>query len=390
MSDIPAQEHLALGSTELHRSELVAHPVFHNHAAHDACSLLEVTICACSHFADEQFFGYASAQESGYFIQEFLLGHKHAVFLRKHNDISASASARDNRYFVNHIGMLQEVADNGMTCFVVGHDAFLAVADNAAALLGTDDDAVNGFIDFAHADILAVTAGCKEGCFIEQVLQISTGEAGSALRNDIQLNVFGQRLVAGVNLQYSFTAFDIRTVNRDLTVKTSRTKQRRIKNVCAVGSRDDNNTFIAAKAVHFDEQLVEGLLTFVMSAAKSGAALTSDSIDLIDEDNTRSVLLRILEQITHTGCADTDEHFYEVGTGDAEERNTGFTGYCTGQQGFTCTWRAYEKHTFRNTGAYGCELTRIFQEFNNFDKLLLLFVGPCHILEADFLLLFII
>ncbi|MNC31197.1 hypothetical protein D3C75_795110 [compost metagenome] len=193
-----------------------------------------------------------------------------------------------------------------------------------------------------------------------------------------------------MNLQYSFTAFDIRTVNRNLTVKTSRTKQRRIKNVCAVGSRDNNNAFIAAKAVHFDEQLVERLLAFVMSAAKSGAALTSDSIDFIDKDNTRCILLRILEQITHTGCADTDEHFHEVGTGDAEERNTGFTGYRTCQQGFTCTWRAYEKHTLRNTGAYCGEFARIFQEFNDFDKLLLLFVGPCNILEADLLLLFII
>src|SRR5690606_12885088 len=41
MAEITAQEYLPLGMAELHRSELIAHPVFHNHAAHDTGCFLE-------------------------------------------------------------------------------------------------------------------------------------------------------------------------------------------------------------------------------------------------------------------------------------------------------------------------------------------------------------
>ena len=51
-----------------------------------------------------------------------------------------------------------------------------------------------------------------------------------------------------------------------------------------------------------------------MTAAKTGATVTSNGVNLIDKDNTRCVFLRMVEQITDTGRADTDEHFHEVRT----------------------------------------------------------------------------
>ncbi|MNM58803.1 hypothetical protein D3C81_700440 [compost metagenome] len=190
--------------------------------------------------------------------------------------------------------------------------------------------------------------------------------------------------------KYRFASFHIRTVNRNLTVKTSWTKQRRVKNICTVCSCYDNNTFVAAKTIHFYEQLVERLFTFVMATAKSGATLTTYSINLIDKDDTWCIFLRIFEQIPYTGSTNTDEHFYEVGTGDAKERNACFPGYRTSKQCFTSSRRTYQKYAFRDSRAYGGEFARIFQEINNFDKLLLLFVGPCNIFKCNFFLLFII
>ncbi|MNI65460.1 hypothetical protein D3C73_1209710 [compost metagenome] len=141
--------------------------------------------------------------------------------------------------------------------------------------------------------------------------------------------------------KYCFASFYVRAVNRNLTVKTSWTQQRRVKNICTVCSCYDNNTFVTAKTIHFYEQLVERLFAFVMATAKSGATLTTYSINLINKDDTWCIFLRILEQIPYTGSTDTDKHFYEVGTGNAKERNACFPGYRTSKQCFTSPRRTY-------------------------------------------------
>ncbi|MNC17112.1 hypothetical protein D3C75_649790 [compost metagenome] len=132
------------------------------------------------------------------------------------------------------------------------------------------------------------------------------------------------------------------------------------------------------------------MLALVVSAAKACAPLASDSVNFIDKDNTRSILLGILEQVTDTGCADTDEHFHEVRAADAEERHTCLAGYRSGEKGFTCTRRAHQQHTLGNTGSYCSELAGILEELDNLYKLLLFFICPGHILERNLLLLFII
>ncbi|MNC21704.1 hypothetical protein D3C75_696880 [compost metagenome] len=193
-----------------------------------------------------------------------------------------------------------------------------------------------------------------------------------------------------MHLKYSFTAFHIRTVNRNLTVKTSWTKQCRIKYISAVSRRYNNNAFVTTESIHLNQQLVKRLFTLVMSATKTGTTLTTHSINFINEDNTWSILLSILEQITYPRSTDTHEHFHKVRTGNTKERNASFTCYRTGKQCFTCSRRTYKQYALRNTCADSCKFAWIFQELNDFDKLLLLFVRPCNILKADFLLLFII
>ncbi|MNG11464.1 hypothetical protein D3C84_950100 [compost metagenome] len=118
--------------------------------------------------------------------------------------------------------------------------------------------------------------------------------------------------------------------------------------------------------------------------------MTPDGINLIDKDNARCVLLRILEQVANTRSAYPYEHLDEVGTGDAEERHAGFACDSARKQRFTRTRRAYEQDTFRNTRTDCCELARILQEFDDLDELLLLFVRARHVLERDALLLFIV
>ena len=57
----------------------------------------------------------------------------------------------------------------------------------------------------------------------------------------------------------------------------------------------------ALHTVHLDEQLIKGVFTFIVAAAKrpSLGARSSHRIDLIDKDDARCVLSRFSKEITN-------------------------------------------------------------------------------------------
>src|SRR5699024_10386231 len=79
------------------------------------------------------------------------------------------------------------------------------------------------------------------------------------------------------------------------------------------------------------------LLTLIMSAAGARTTLATNCIDLIDEDNARTIFFSLLEQVTYAGCAHADEHFNEVRTRDGVERNASFASHRASEQGLTRT-----------------------------------------------------
>ena len=117
-----------------------------------------------------------------------------------------------------------------------------------------------------------------------------------------------------------------------------------------------------AEAVHLDQQLVQRLLAFVVAAAKAGAALAADRVDLVDEDDARAVLLGLLEQVADAGGADADEHLDEVRARDGEERHPGLARHGAGQQRLAGAGRAVEQHALGDLGAQRLVPRRVLQE----------------------------
>ena len=70
-----------------------------------------------------------------------------------------------------------------------------------------------------------------------------------------------------MDLEDLLTALDIRQAHIDLTVKAARPQQGLIQNVGTVGGRHDDDAVVGLKAVHFHQQLVQGLLAFIVAAA---------------------------------------------------------------------------------------------------------------------------
>src|SRR5690606_19625396 len=114
----------------------------------------------------------------------------------------------------------------------------------------------------------------------------------------------------------------------------SRAQKRGVEHVRAIGRGDDDDAFVAVESVHLHEERIEGLLAFVVSSAETGTTLATDRVDFIDEHDAGRVFAALFEHVPNPARSNTDEHFYEVGTADAEERNIRLAGDGFGQKGF--------------------------------------------------------
>jgi hypothetical protein len=66
------------------------------------------------------------------------------------------------------------------------------------------------------------------------------------------------------------------TVDDDAAIEATGAQQRRVEYVGSVGCRDQDDAFVRLEAIHFDEQLVQGLLALIMAAAEAGATVSAD------------------------------------------------------------------------------------------------------------------
>jgi hypothetical protein len=121
---------------------------------------------------------------------------------------------------------------------------------------------------------------------------------------------------SAVGTFFECTATHVRTTNDHAAVETAWTQKRGVEYVRAVGRGDKDDTIVRLESIHLDEQLVEGLLAFIMSATETGAAMATDCVDLIDEDDAGSVLFALLEKVANAAGADADKHLDKIRTGD--------------------------------------------------------------------------
>ncbi len=181
-----------------------------------------------------------------------------------------------------------------------------------------------------------------------------------------------------------FLATDHVGVRHDhLAIETARAQQRRVEHVGAVGRSDQDHPFIGLEAVHLDEKLVEGLLALVIAAAKTGAAMAADRIDLVDEDDAGRVLLALLEHVAHPAGTDPYEHLDKVRAGDREERHVRLAGDRPGEQRLAGAGRPDEQHPLGDLAAEPLKLLRVLEIFDDLLELLLGLVDPGDVLEGD-------
>ena len=189
--------------------------------------------------------------------------------------------------------------------------------------------------------------------------------------------------------QDGLTASQIRLVDDDLTVEAAGPQERLIEHLRTVRRRHDDDALRRVEAVHFGQELVQGLLPLVVAADEPGAARArlADRVELVDEDDARGLVLGLLEQVADARGADPDEHLDELRAGQGEERHVRLAGDSPRQERLTGARRADQQDAFRDPAAEPLVLLGVLQEVDDLDELRLGLVDSRDVAERGLELL---
>mmetsp|Transcript_31319 Transcript_31319/g.50291 ORF Transcript_31319/g.50291 Transcript_31319/m.50291 type:complete len:330 (-) Transcript_31319:441-1430(-) len=185
-----------------------------------------------------------------------------------------------------------------------------------------------------------------------------------------------------MDLKNSDTAFEVGEANLHTAIETTWTQEGRVKDVGTVSSSKDNDASVALETVHLGQNLVQGLLALIVATRDTGSTLTADGINLINEDDARSVLLRHVKEITDTRSTNTNKELNEFRTGGRDEGNSSLSSGGTSEQGLTSTRRTLHNDTLRNLCSELSELLRVLEEFHDLLKFLLGLVVTGNLIEG--------
>ena len=186
-----------------------------------------------------------------------------------------------------------------------------------------------------------------------------------------------------MNLEDFLPALQVRQLHRHPAVKASGTGQGGVKGFRAVGSCQNDDAGVALKAVHLGEQLVQGLLPFVVAAHAAGVSFLADGIDLVYEHDAGSFFFCLLKQIAHLGSTHAHEHLHKFGAGHGEEGHVCFACNSLCQHGLAGARRAHQQNALGHGSADFPVLVRVVQIVHDFRQIFLGLVLARHIGELD-------
>ena len=175
-----------------------------------------------------------------------------------------------------------------MPGLVEGNGVLLVFADDFGPLFQATNDAVHRVQKVLVGDQFPVLAGGEQGSLVAHVGNVCSAEAWGLLRKEINVHRVVRFQRAQMHLKNGLSLVHVRHVHIDLPVETSGAHQCLVQNVCAVGGRKDDHPTVGAKTVHLRQELVQGVLSFVVGPKICVfAPCAANGINLIDEDDGR-------------------------------------------------------------------------------------------------------
>jgi hypothetical protein len=208
-----------------------------------------------------------------------------------------------------------------MSGLVVRDRLLLVFAEHPALPLQARNDPLDRAVKVLLGHILSSPPRRAQGRLVTHVGNVRSREARreqcKLLCDLLERDLLGDDDRLEVHAEDLAPAADVGSINRDVSVESPRSHQRAVKHVGTVRSCQDNDVLVGAKPVHLDQELIERRLALVVSTKVAAlASRFTDSVDFVDEDDARRVLLRVGKEVSYPRGTDTDEHLDELGSGD--------------------------------------------------------------------------
>src|SRR5208283_559380 len=212
---------------------------------------------------------------------------------------SKSSSPRNNAHLVNWIGSRCQLRHKRMTGFMKCSISLLCITQNHAAPFYSHQHFVFCKFKINLIDLFFGFPRSNKGSLVHKVCQVRTRKARRSACDSIEVNIISKGYIPGMDLQYCIPPFYVRRGNNYLAVKPPWSQQRGVKDIRPVRRGNNDDTLITLEAVHLNKQSVQGLLPLIMSAAKTSASVSSDSVNLIYKYDAWRALLCLVEKIPH-------------------------------------------------------------------------------------------
>lgn len=179
-------------------------------------------------------------------------------------------TTRDDRDLGHAIGVRPQLGDERMPGLVMRHDTLLGRVDDFGSPFETSHNPVDRIFEVAQLDGVLAGARGPERRLVHQVGEVGPDEPWRPRRHEAQIEIRGQRDVPRVHTQDVLAAVEVGSVDDDLAIESSGAQQCGIQNLGTVRRGHEDHALLRVEAVHLREQLIEGLLAFVV-AAEDGA-----------------------------------------------------------------------------------------------------------------------
>ena len=189
--ELAPQERHRLVVTQRPRTELLAHAEAHDHLLGGGRRLLEVVGGAGGDLVEHDLLGGAAAERHGERVHELALGGEELVLGGQRDGEAQRLAAAHHGDLVHRVGVLEEVADEGVAHLVVGRDGLLLLGDDARLLLGTGEDAHDALFELVHLDDLLAVAGGQQRRLVDEVGEVGAGEARRLGGQRVEVDVLG-------------------------------------------------------------------------------------------------------------------------------------------------------------------------------------------------------
>src|SRR6476661_9594397 len=297
LADLATEEHELVTLPEGQRAELVAHAELGDHPTGEVGRLLDVVAGTGRRVTEDETLGDVAAEETGDLVLELGLALEVSVLLLQRHRVAECHAAADDGDLAHRIALGQDALHDSVAALVVRDDRLLRIRDDARLALRACDDPFQCFLELGHPDDLLVAAGGQDRRLVHEVREVRSAEPGRLASDAVDVDALVERLALGVHAQDLHASTHVRPVQDDLPVEASRSKQRRVEDVRPVRGGHDDDVRVRVEPVHLDEDLVQGLLALVVTAAEAGATLAADRVDLIDEHDARRIALGLVEQV---------------------------------------------------------------------------------------------